>query len=388
MSLLIRHLKRNFLHQRKAKLIITITVFLLILGNISINFEIFHRWYYSYNYQHDKTNLKIDTTMFDLKEQMYLKSECGCNRRMEKIIITKKATTYEISRNNDQNIINILNTDEFESNILTCDLYRSLRRGKGQKVIGLVIYGQNHMFKEALENLIEQSSKLYKDWIIRVYHDNDKLLDVCHFECEHDNIDFCDVSKLPLGIKETWNANYLHGMMWRWLPIGDHFVDYFISRDMDTCLIEREIDAVQQWLKSDKLFHAMRDSPEHYTPILGGLWGFANKRNKTLANRLFNTIIDPMLATIYNRDKLNAKNYDQLFLKDQIWHHATDKAIIHDSYLCDVFGESLPFPTQRKLSNNFVGMPTIGCPAEDTKIDIEQCPEKCRPTSNKDWLYC
>ena len=61
---------------------------------------------------------------------------------------------------------------------------------------------------------------------------------------------------------------------------------------MDTCLIEREIDAVQQWLKSDKLFHAMRDSPEHYTPILGGLWGFANKRNKTLANRLFNTIID------------------------------------------------------------------------------------------------
>jgi len=271
-STMLRQLKRNLIYQRKTKLTVAFFIFILLASNLSINFEYFNRCYYALFYDYSQKNLNIEKSSFDLKgQQLKLKSECDCGNRFDTVIITKKDQLYEFSRNNDQNIIFKLNEKEFESDILTCDLYRTLRRGKNQKIISLSLYGQGHMFKEALFSLIEQVKKSYKGWTIRVYHDNDKLLDVCHFECEHDNIDFCDVSQLPMGLKmdQSWSASHIHAMMWRFLPIGDSYVDYFMSRDVDSCLLQREIDAVNEWLKSDKLFHIMRDSPEHYAPILG-----------------------------------------------------------------------------------------------------------------------
>ena len=47
-------------------------------------------------------------------------------------------------------------------------------------------------------------------------------------------------------------------MMWRFLPAGDSFVDLFMSRDTDSLIHERERDAVNQWLESDKAAHMMR----------------------------------------------------------------------------------------------------------------------------------
>ena len=47
-------------------------------------------------------------------------------------------------------------------------------------------------------------------------------------------------------------------MMWRWLPIGDSFVDVFNSRETDSFILQRELDSVQYWLKSNKTDHIMR----------------------------------------------------------------------------------------------------------------------------------
>ena len=48
-------------------------------------------------------------------------------------------------------------------------------------------------------------------------------------------------------------------MKWRWLPIGDGFVEAFSSRDTDSYLLQREVDSVNVWTKSsDKLGHIMR----------------------------------------------------------------------------------------------------------------------------------
>jgi hypothetical protein len=37
----------------------------------------------------------------------------------------------------------------------------------------------------------------------------------------------------------------MHKMSWRWLPIGDNFVDYFMSRDTDAWINDREYESVQ-----------------------------------------------------------------------------------------------------------------------------------------------
>ncbi len=47
-------------------------------------------------------------------------------------------------------------------------------------------------------------------------------------------------------------------MTWRYLPLGDSFVEFMASRDIDSSLIEREIDSVNVWLNSNTLFHVMR----------------------------------------------------------------------------------------------------------------------------------
>jgi len=58
----------------------------------------------------------------------------------------------------------------------------------------------------------------------------------------------------------SWNAAYMNSMKWRWLPISDPFVDAFMSRDVDSLMIQREVDSVKVWLESDKVGHFMRDN--------------------------------------------------------------------------------------------------------------------------------
>ena len=50
-------------------------------------------------------------------------------------------------------------------------------------------------------------------------------------------------------------------------------VDLFLSRDLDSRFSEREQEAVYEWVNGEKIFHIIRDHPEHGTSILGGTWG-------------------------------------------------------------------------------------------------------------------
>lgn len=47
-------------------------------------------------------------------------------------------------------------------------------------------------------------------------------------------------------------------MTYRWIPMGDSFIDFVASRDTDAWISQREIDSVNVWLNSNTLFHVMR----------------------------------------------------------------------------------------------------------------------------------
>lgn len=55
------------------------------------------------------------------------------------------------------------------------------------------------------------------------------------------------------------------------LPLLDERVDVFMSRDAVSEILHRENKAVREWLASDRLYHIMRDHPQHCIPILGGV---------------------------------------------------------------------------------------------------------------------
>lgn len=56
----------------------------------------------------------------------------------------------------------------------------------------------------------------------------------------------------------------MHGMTWRWLPIGDSFVDFVASRDTDAWISKRELDSVKVWMESNTVFHVMRGNKLHF----------------------------------------------------------------------------------------------------------------------------
>ena len=87
---------------------------------------------------------------------------------------------------------------------------------------------------------------------------------MCELECLRDkgnpsvlldNVDFCNVDELPLV---DFNIDFVIERLWRWLPAGDDFVDLFLSRDSDFCIVEREQAAVYEWLEKNTIFHIIR----------------------------------------------------------------------------------------------------------------------------------
>ena len=235
--------------------------------------------------QEDKS-LEISQTTKVIK---YLKPYCSCSDINEFIAIEKKLKPNESSYYVLASLIQIANNesyrDETKKRLVlnesieelkreksTCDLYNVLKRGKKQRVIAYSLYGTNKIYYERLELVLQQIRAKYTNYTARVYYDktvNETLR--CYFECKYrDVVDFCDVNHFStsvsgqLGIDDDSTAvvyddlSYMHKMMWRFTPIGDSFLDVFMSRDTDSFFIDRELDSVKEWLGSNNIAHIMR----------------------------------------------------------------------------------------------------------------------------------
>jgi len=81
------------------------------------------------------------------------------------------------------------------------------------------------------------------------------------------HVDICNATKAL----ESRGFNLdIDPMTWRFLPLLDPTVDRMISRDTDSLVTDRKVDAVNEWIKSGATFHIMRDSIHHCVHILGG----------------------------------------------------------------------------------------------------------------------
>ena len=267
-------MRRTFLKLRKyestlKRLIILILLLLLVYYRESIYLS-----YYSRYYLDTDSVYKSKLRNFDGRNFKY-NSLCNCRR--DTIYLEKTDTEYLVSTsygksNENDTSIKFLKykipTQKFENSIFLCDMFNVLRRGLNLKVLSYSLYGQNRFYYDNIFEIARLAKKHYPDWIVRIYYDEsiDKSI-ICEIECLKyknnfnlflDNVDFCNVEKLPYDTSKLWNANYMHGMTWRWLPIGDSFVDYVGSRDTDAWISQRELDSVHVWMNSSNVFHIMR----------------------------------------------------------------------------------------------------------------------------------
>lgn len=150
------------------------------------------------------------------------------------------------------------------------------------------------------------------------------------------------LSKLEeLGSEIVWTDPVSLGlapMLWRFTVMDSEEVDVFTVRDCDSRLTPRDAAVIADWSKTDRMFHCIRDHPSHSNYALsGGLWG---ARRKPLQAQVGS------LRTVMQRYGAGYVE-DMNFLGQDVWPKVKDMAYCHDSFSCDRFPSSHPFPVAR-----------------------------------------
>lgn len=138
--------------------------------------------------------------------------------------------------------------------------------------------------------------------------------------------------------------------MWRFLASDDPGVDFFVCRDADSRLNVQEFLAVDEWVRSDKRFHAMRDHIYHMELMLAGMWGGVAGVLPNMRDWLFDAA-----------EYFDNRFADQAFLMDMVWPLIKQDLMTHDS----VYG----FPDGRDFPGNYrlPGQIHVGGAVKDMK---------------------
>jgi len=196
-----------------------------------------------------------------------------------------------------------------------------------KKIISFSLWGGNPVYNIGAIRNAELAKEIYPDWVCRFYYGKSTLENTIDKLKTFNNVELVD-----MGVDGDWT-----GMFWRFYPASDEDVDVVIVRDCDSRLNMREKYAVEEWLKSDKGFHIMRDHPAHGTEILGGMWG--SKKN----------VVSNMKNMIDDYIKGNFWQVDQNFLREKVYPLIRLDCLVHDEYF-----EHKPFPKPRE-NKTFVG---------------------------------
>lgn len=256
-----------------------------------------------------------------------------------------------------------------------------------KNVLSYSLYGEHQAWEKygkSIPEVLKQAngSKVYKNWVVRIYHENSYInASVAKsYSNIYQHVQFCNIKNSPY----YGDLSRINGMVWRFLPITDTFVNVTCFRDLDSPIIKREEDAVSVWLNSTKIVHIMRDSQFHKFAVLGGTWCFRTKKNISTSFQILKLILSKASYRKLRNKTTDLKWEDQNILQKYVWPLIKNDSIQHDSYYCKLYPGSISFPTQRNIDKAFVG-----CYKPCGKVyPPKECPIKCRPEKHKKWTYC
>jgi hypothetical protein len=200
------------------------------------------------------------------------------------------------------------------------------------RYVSFSLWGDKPIYNVGVIKNAELMKVVYPNWKMIVFYDN---------TVPKETID--KLIEMDVVVKDMSNTS-VYGMFWRFYALEQPDCEYAIFRDADSRISIREKLAVDEWIKSGKSLHVMRDHPYHRIPagnnelgILGGMWGIKNG-------------VIPIVNMIREFGKSTEHQYgnDQSFLK--IVYHT----LYRDRYTHDEFFELNPFPIKRK-NGRFIG---------------------------------
>lgn len=195
------------------------------------------------------------------------------------------------------------------------------------KIISFSLWGQNPKYTIGAIKNADLALQLYPDWICRFYCANTVPWEIINNLKNKSNTQI-------VTFEESGNWKFTVN---RFLPMSED-IEYMISRDTDSRISFREVQAVKAWIDSGKSAHIMRDHPYHGGfPMLAGMFGIKGG------------IIKNVEALLKLMNVEEQYNYDQIFLGKYIYPFIQDNILIHDEFF-----ENKSFPTKRE-NLEFVG---------------------------------
>lgn len=218
-----------------------------------------------------------------------------------------------------------------------------------RNVISFSLWGDKPIYTEGAVENVAVARYIFPSWTCRFYVDDTVPGDIIR----RIKAEGGDVVAVPEAERGP------HGGPWRFYASDDPTIDRFISRDCDSRLSTQERVAVDEWIRSGKTAHIMRDHIWHNELILAGMWG-------AVAGAL------PPLKPLLTSGKWFTKNrwFDQYFLWGIVWPLIKDDHLAHDTFYR--FGNAVPFSDLGRLPPNMhvggtVVLPMDGVNAAEAK---------------------
>jgi len=191
---------------------------------------------------------------------------------------------------------------------------KEFEENRDKNIISFSLFGDNPKYCfNALVN-VKFAKELYPFWKCRFYCDTLVPLKVIE-----------ELKKLDAEviIKDTIKEDKAQMLLWRFLVMSDKQVDRYLVRDCDSVVNIKESLAVEDWIKSKKRFHIMRDFYTHTDLILAGMFGGTTDIFPNIKNLIdeFHKIKNPKVS-----------HQDQLFLRVFVWQTIKNDVLIHDRY--------------------------------------------------------
>lgn len=223
------------------------------------------------------------------------------------------------------------------------------------KVFSFCLWGDKPKYKRGMHENIRDITAKFPDWIVFIYYSNAEDVD-----------DFTKYANVRC-IKGEYTENQL--MLDRFKPIDDPDVEIMFVRDSDSRINARDEWCIQEFIKSNKLFHIIRDHPYHVSLVMGGLWGI--KRG----------CISPYLKIsnmirVYANSHPNLKGFDQFFLNEHIYPRVITSALLHGSLKMRFNEELIGIPVH--TPHQFCGQPIE---YDDNGNEYHNC-EDCKVMNN------
>lgn len=196
------------------------------------------------------------------------------------------------------------------------------------RVVTYSLFGNNEKYlKGAIENA-KLVRDIYPGWVAKFYVSRSVPVYVCD-----------KLKELGSDVVLVEGHDQYQNTLWRFKAFSEQGVEYAISRDCDSRLTLREALAVEEWIKSKRKFHIMRDHPWHQDLILSGMCG-------AVAG-----VVD--FDRLWGEAKEDRYGVDQDILARHVYPAIRKNSFIHDSF-CKFEIDSVKFPSQR-INDEFIG---------------------------------